>query len=151
MGTDRVPPNAACKPSSQSLGYLGTPIKSEGLGKGHETRASLRLLQFSHPGPIHFLISWQPVGCWEVRGSLPNGQTKQAVLTTGEGRLAGPLWLPSPCPSPWLKHLSGSTQLAPYILRESGGTAEPFWSCHLGWASLALGRWIRGMIEGWGG
>lgn len=61
------------------------------------------LLQLSPPGSIHLLISWLPVGSWEVGGSLPEGETKQGLLTKREGRLAGSLWLPSPCPSPWLR------------------------------------------------
>lgn len=46
---------------------------------------------------------------------------KTSLLTKGEGRLAGPLQFPSPCP----RHLSCSTQLAPYILRCCLGAPKP--------------------------
>lgn len=65
-------PTVARKLLSQSLAYPGAPRKTEGWGEGHKTRVSLCLLQFSPSDPIHLLISWQPTGCWEVRGSLPD-------------------------------------------------------------------------------
>ena len=65
----------------------------------------------------------------------------------------GLLWLPSPCPGPWLRHLCYSTQLAPNIPREAVRELQsPCSQATLaGWVPLALGRWIPGLVEFWGG
>lgn len=141
-------PDAACKPSSQSLGYPGTPRRSEGWGRAVKPGCPSASSSSALLAPFISLSPGSPRVAGKSGAAFLIDEQNKPCSQKERGGWLGLLGSPPPAPGPGCRHLSCSTQLAPYILRGSKGAAKPLWVRLPQLGALALGRWVRGML-GW--